>query len=125
MPWLHLRKAFSDSHKNHLRHEYDKMSRLETEVKGAKDLNQNSVRQILESHFKRTDVEVLDIGALREIEGINDTFQSEIKKAAIKYKFGQEGNIEELHVILKLPGAMKYTQKVIRPFLFETLWYSR
>ena len=101
------------------------MSRLTAEIKGAKDLNQDSVKHILQEHFKRTDVEVLDIGALREKGGVNDAFQSEIKKAAIKYKFGQEGIIEELHVILKLPGAMKYTQKVIRPFLFETLWYSR
>ena len=101
------------------------MSNLDTEIKGPKDLNKRSVRQILHSHFKRSDVEVLDIGALRGMDGINDTFQSEIKKAAIKYKFGQEGNTEELNVIFKLPGAMKYTQKVIRPFLFETLWYSR
>ena len=102
------------------------MSNLDTEIKGPKDLNKKSVRQILQSHFKRSDVEVLDIGALRGMDGINDTFQSEIKKAAIRYKIGQEeGNIEELHVILKLPGAMKYTQKVIRPFLFENLWYSR
>ena len=102
------------------------MSSLDTEIKGPKDLNKRSVRQILHSHFKRSDVEVLDIGALCGMDGINDTFNSEIKKAAIRYKFGQEkANIEELHVIFKLPGAMKYTQKVIRPFLFENLWYSR
>ena len=106
-----------------------KMSNLDTEIKGPKDLNKKSVKQILQNHFRRCDVEVLDIGALGGMDGINDAFNSEIKKAAIRYKFGQEeGNIEELHVILKLPSAnraMKYTHKVIRPFLFETLWYSR
>ena len=40
---------------------------------------------------------------------------------------GSEVTPEELHVIVKLPAknAMKYIHKVARPFLFETLWYSR
>ena len=103
----------------------DKMSGRDTTIKGIKDLNKSSISRVLRDHFRRTDVKVLDIGALREMGGINDTFQSEIKKATIRYKFGEEGNIEELHLILKLPGALKHTQKVIRPFLFEILWYSR
>ena len=104
------------------------MNRHTAEIKGLKDLNKESVTHILQSHFGRADVKVVDIGALNELGGVNDAWQSEIKKAAIRYKLGTGDNTtEELHVIVKLPAKnfMKFIHKVARPFLFETLWYSR
>ena len=103
------------------------MNRHTAEIKALKDLNKESVTHILQSYFGRADVTVLDIGSLDELGGVNDAWQSEIKKAAIRYKLGTGEVTEELHVIVKLPAnnAMRFIHKVARPFLFETLWYSR
>ena len=103
------------------------MNRHTAEINTLKDLNKESVTHILQSYFGRADVTVLDIGSLDELGGVNDAWQSEIKKAAIRYKFGTGEVTEELHVIVKLPAnnAMRFIHKVARPFLFETLWYSR
>ena len=48
---------------------------------------------------------VLDVGVLGKLGGVNDAWQSEIEKAAIRYVSGEEGGAasfsEEAHVIVK------------------------
>ena len=48
---------------------------------------------------------VLDVGVPGKLGGVNDAWQSEIEKAAIRYVSGEEGGAarfaEEAHVIVK------------------------
>ena len=65
---------------------------------------------------------VLYTGVLGELGGVNDAWQSEIEKAAIRYVSGEKSGAasfaEEVYVIVKLPAAnnaMKSILKVTMP----------
>jgi hypothetical protein len=103
------------------------LSRLCTYIKSGNNLTQDSLQSFLQSHFKQEDVTVVEFGPIRNLGGLNDGLQSEIKKVAVKCKLGLEEEEEEMHFVIKLPvtSFLKYFHKVTRPFAHEVLWFTR
>lgn len=57
-------------------------------IKTLQDITQDSLKSLLQSHHKREDVVITDIGPFSGTGIINAGFQSDIKKATVKYRVG-------------------------------------
>jgi hypothetical protein len=89
-------------------------------VRQFSDLNKDNVCRILRAHFKEENLAVVDLGDLKRMDGVNDYFQSEIKKVSVKVK-REDGGEEDVDMIIKAApgGIVRHFQKVSVAFLFQ------
>ena len=94
---------------------------------GFEDLTEENLTNVFQEHFDSKLVSVTVKEKAREFAGINDQFQSDIRKLGIKISRNR-GEDEEMSVVVKTTpraAAQRFSQRVARPFLSEVMWYSQ
>ena len=95
---------------------------------GFEDLTEENLTNVFQEHF---DSKALSVGVkedAREFTGVNDQFQSEIRKLLLKVKRDKEEEEEEVSVVVKTTPRTAFQraiQRVARPFLSEVRWYCQ
>ena len=65
------------------------MRRSSRSIKTLQDLTEDGLKSLLQSHHEREDVFITDVGPFSGTGLINAGFQSDIKKATVKYRVRQ------------------------------------
>ena len=102
------------------------MARGTADVRGMRDLNTEAFARVFRAYFDTDEVEVLDAGEFAGLGGVNEHYNSDIKKAEVKVKV--RGEEREMHMVVKYPleGAFhKFTSKTTRTFMKEHFWYNQ
>jgi hypothetical protein len=103
------------------------MSRSCSGIYHIRDINKQNLETILRAHYARQDITVSLCGrGIENFVGNNDFYNSEIKKISLKVRMGVDVE-EDVHLVIKTspPGtAMKFIQKLAKPLLKETVWYT-
>ena len=93
------------------------------------DLTEEVLTKVFREYFNLKTLSISIVEQAREFTGINDQFQSEIKKLAVKIKKDDKGdNKEEISMVVKTTPRTSFQriiQRVSRPFLSEVMWYSQ
>ena len=95
---------------------------------GFEDLTEENLTNVFQEHF---DSKALSVGVkedAREFTGVNDQFQSEIRKLLLKVKRDKDKEEEEVSVVVKTTPRTAFQraiQRIARPFLSEVMWYSQ
>ena len=93
------------------------------------DLTEEALTKVFREYFNLKTLSISIVEQAREFTGINDQFQSEIKKLAVKIKKDDKGdNKEEISMVVKTTPRTSFQriiQRVSRPFLSEVMWYSQ
>ncbi len=103
------------------------MSRDCGDIRTVEDLCKDSIERILKAHFKSNDVSVSDVGAFADIIGNNEHFGSDLQRATIKFRRGDETEEQEVHFVLKLPPTtfVRHFTKLLKLYQFEVEWYMQ
>ena len=93
------------------------------------DLTEENLTNVFKEHFDSKALSVSVKEGAKEFTGVNDQFQSEIRKLKVKVK-RKEGKEEEEEMILVVKTTprsafQRFTQRVARPFLSEVMWYCQ
>ena len=96
---------------------------------GLEDLTEVNLTNVFQEHF---DSKALSVGVkedAREFTGVNDQFQSEIRKLLLKVKRDKDKEEEEeVSVVVKTTPRTAFQraiQRIARPFLSEVMWYCQ
>ena len=93
------------------------------------DLTEKNLTIIFQEHFNSKALSVSVKEDAREFAGLNDQFQSEIRKLLLKMKSDEcEKEEEVMSVVVKMTprtAFQRFTQRVARPFLSEVMWYCQ
>ena len=100
---------------------------------GFEDLTEENLTSVFQEHFDSKALSVSVKEGAREFTGLNDQFQSEIRKLKVKVKRdkGEEEEEEEeeaMSLVVKTTprtAFQRFTQRVARPFLSEVMWYCQ
>ena len=94
---------------------------------GFEDLTEENLTSVFQEHFDSKALSVSVKEGAREFTGLNDQFQSEIRKLKVKVK-RDKGEEEEMSLVVKTTprtAFQRFTQRVARPFLSEVMWYCQ
>ena len=94
------------------------------------DLTEENLTNVFKEHFDSKALSVSVKEGAKEFTGVNDQFQSEIRKlkvVKVKRKEGKEEEEEMILVVKTTPRSafQRFTQRVARPFLSEVMWYCQ
>ncbi len=121
-----------------------------TEVKSIKDVNRESLADIVKAHLKSEDVEIVDVDLRQKFEigkHGQSGFCSEMKGATVKYRYmfshtytctsftlmimnhrrtKDSKEDQEIHMLFKLPATnwVRHIIKMVCMAMHETKWYS-
>lgn len=107
-----------------------------SDIKTTKDLDENSIREILRKYTGDTLLEIVSIGPLEDMSGMNDAFNSCICSLSCvaqihETKPGGNGGFseteeKEFYFVVKCPPTSQFIQfahKFTKPFCNEVSWY--
>ena len=90
------------------------------------DLTEEALTRVFREYFNLKTLSISIEEQAREFTGVNDQFQSEIKKLAVKIK--KDDKKEEISMVVKTTPRTSFQriiQRLTRPFLSEVMWYSQ
>ena len=90
------------------------------------DLTEEALTKVFREYFNLKTLSISIEEQARDFTGINDQFQSEIKKLAVKIK--KDDKEEEISMVVKTTprtSVQRIIQRLTRPFLSEVMWYSQ
>ena len=90
------------------------------------DLTEEALTKVFREYFNMKTISISIEEQAREFTGVNDQFQSEIKKLAVKIK--KDDKEEEISMVVKTTPKTSFQriiQRLTRPFLSEVMWYSQ
>ena len=90
------------------------------------DLTEEALTKVFREYFNMKTISISIEEQAREFTGVNDQFQSEIKKLAVKIK--KDDKEEEISMVVKTTPKTSFQriiQRLTRPFLPEVMWYSQ
>ena len=90
------------------------------------DLTEEALTKVFREYFNLKTLSISIEEQAREFTGINDQFQSEIKKLAVKIK--KDDKEEAISMVVKTTprtSVQRIIQRLTRPFLSEVMWYSQ
>ena len=90
------------------------------------DLTEEALTKVFREYFNLKTLSISIEEQAREFTGVNDQFQSEIKKLAVKIK--KDDKEEEISMVVKTTPKTSFQriiQRLTRPFLSEVMWYSQ
>ena len=90
------------------------------------DLTEEALTKVFREYFNLKTLSISIEEQAREFTGVNDQFQSEIKKLAVKIK--KDDKEEEISMVVKTTprtSVQRIIQRLTRPFLSEVMWYSQ
>ena len=110
------------------------------DVQTIDNLDQTSIRDMLRKHTGDKSLEIVSIGPLKDMSGMNDAFNSSICSLHCVAKFNQSNSEnatndqessekiveEEFNFVVKCPPTAKFIQfahKFTKPFCNEVSWY--
>ena len=95
------------------------------------DLTEENLTKVFHEHFDSKAISVTVKEGAKEFTGINDQFQSEIRKLQVKVrrdKGEEEEEEEEMSLVVKTTprtALQRFSHRVARPFLSEVMWYCQ
>ena len=92
------------------------------------DLTEEALTKVFREYFNLKTLSISIEEHAREFTGINDQFQSEIKKLAVKIKKDDNDKEEAISMVVKTTprtSVQRIIQRLTRPFLSEVMWYSQ
>ena len=94
------------------------------------DLTEEALTKVFREYFNLKTLSISIEEQAREFTGINDQFQSEIKKLAVKINKDDKGDNKEeaISMVVKTTprtSVQRIIQRLTRPFLSEVMWYSQ
>ena len=93
------------------------------------DLTEKNLTSVFQEHFNSKALSVSVKENAREFAGLNDQFQSEIRKLLLKMKSDEcEKKEEVMSMVVKTTprtAFQRFTQRLARPFLSEVMWYCQ
>eukprot|EP00095_Tigriopus_kingsejongensis_P004595 maker-scaffold416_size178335-snap-gene-0.28 protein:Tk04595 transcript:maker-scaffold416_size178335-snap-gene-0.28-mRNA-1 annotation:"PREDICTED: uncharacterized protein LOC100203980" len=101
------------------------MARNLQHIRCLDDLSEQSYADIFKVHFQTQDVQVLEVGSPGNMGGVNEQYNSEVKKASLKLRIN--GEERTIHLFIKIPvdsGLTNFMGKLVRPFMKEAFWYG-
>ena len=90
------------------------------------DLTEEALTKVFREYFNLKTLSISIEEQAKEFTGVNDQFQSEIKKLAVKIK--KDDKEEEISMVVKTTPRTSFQriiQRLTRPFLSEVMWYSQ
>ena len=90
------------------------------------DLTEEALTKVFREYFNLKTLSISIEEQAREFTGVNDQFQSEIKKLAVKIK--KDDKEEAISMVVKTTPKTSFQriiQRLTRPFLSEVMWYSQ
>ena len=90
------------------------------------DLTEEALTKVFREYFNLKTLSISIEEQAREFTGINDQFQSEIKKLAVKIK--KDDKEEAISMVVKTTprtSVQRIIQRLTRPFLSEVMWYCQ
>jgi len=100
------------------------------EVETVRDLNSDSVRDILRHSTSDHSLQMVEMGQLEDMSGLNDAFNSSICSLKCRAKYTPKGEKEpveqDFHFVVKSPpkaSIIRFAHKFTRPFCNEVSWY--
>ena len=90
------------------------------------DLTEEALTKVFREYFNLKTLSISIEEQAREFTGVNDQFQSEIKKLAVKIK--KDDKEEAISMVVKTTprtSVQRIIQRLTRPFLSEVMWYSQ
>ena len=91
------------------------------------DLTEENLTNVFQEHFESKTISVTVKEGAKEFTGINDQFQSEIRKLQVKVR-RDKGEEEEMSLVVKTTprtALQRFSHRVARPFLSEVMWYCQ
>jgi len=102
-----------------------------SEVTNVRDLNKDTVRDMLRQATSDHSLELVEMGQLEDMSGLNDAFNSTICSLKCKASYQPRGKSErveeEFNFVVKSPpksSVIKFAHKFTLPFCNEVSWYS-
>ena len=93
------------------------------------DLTEENLTNVFQEHFDSKAISVTVKEGAKEFTGINDQFQSEIRKLQLKVRRDKgEEEEEEMSLVVKTTprtALQRFSHRVARPFLSEVMWYCQ
>ena len=93
------------------------------------DLTEENLTNVFQEHFDSKAISVTVKEAAKEFTGINDQFQSEIRKLQVTVRRDKgEEEEEEMSLVVKTTpktAMQRFSHRVARPFLSEVMWYCQ
>jgi len=89
-----------------------------SDIKTTRDLTEDGVCQILRKYTKDC-LEIVNIGKLEDMSGLNDAFNSSICSMEVRVKRSNADEEENFHFVIKSPpksSFIKMMHKFTRPF---------
>ncbi len=108
-----------------------------SDIRTTRDLDEEGVRDILRRFTSNYGLQVTEMGALEDMSGLNDAFNSSICSMEIKVRLPPQGESSSssadggeektFHFVIKSPPSssfVKMMHKFSRPFFNEIMWYE-
>nr|ALS04370.1 juvenile hormone-inducible [Acartia pacifica] len=73
---------------------YQKLASLQ-DIKNLSDLTKNNVRDILRASLRNSDLEIVELGELKDMSGTNDAFNSSICSLQVKVRLGSSSSTKK------------------------------
>jgi len=97
-----------------------------SDLRTTQDLTEDGVRHILRRYTKDFSLEIVSMGSLEDMSGLNDAFNSCICSLSVSAKLGS-GESQDFHFVVKSPPQSTFIRqmhKFTRPFFNEVAWYE-
>jgi len=97
------------------------------DLKKTRDLTNDGVRDLLRRYTRDHGLEVVRLGALEDMSGLNDAFNSCICSMNVTVRRSEADADEEFHFVIKSPPKSSFIRmmhKFSRPFFNEVTWYE-
>lgn len=98
-----------------------------SDVRTTRDLTEDGVRDILRRFSRDHGLELVSMGSLEDMSGLNDAFNSCICSMDVRVRRSDSANEENFHFVIKSPpksSFIKMMHKFSRPFFNEVTWYE-
>jgi len=96
-----------------------------SDLKTTRDLNEEGVRDILRRFTRDHALEILSMGDIEDMSGLNDAFNSSI--CSLEVNVQRSSGEEKFHFVIKSPPSSSFIRllhKFSRPFFNEVTWYQ-
>jgi len=98
-----------------------------SDLKTTRDLTEDGVRDLLRRYTRDHGLEIVKMGALEDMSGLNDAFNSSICSMHVTIKRSEAETEEEFNFVIKSPPSSSFIRmmhKFTGPFFNEVTWYE-
>jgi hypothetical protein len=97
------------------------------DIRSTRDLTEDGVRDIMRRYTRDHSLELVHLGSLADMSGLNDAFNSCICSMDVNVKQAGSAEEKQFHFVIKSPPKSRFIKmmhKFSRPFYNEVTWYQ-